>query len=93
MNQNSLFIGNSKTEQITLFSKINQNYIEKILLKKIDLLENLMNNSNDYYLIEIIKGLIERKKIVFNLNKHEEIYCNFVKKDFDKLIKYIIFRI
>ena len=92
MLENNGKLGGGKIEPVTLDSPINQKEIDSVLFKNVYEIEKEFKRENDKYKNEIIHGLKKNKEILFKLNKHEEIYCNFIKNNYEKLFKYIVFR-
>ena len=79
MLENNGKLGGGKIEPVTLDSPINQKEIDSVLFKNVYEIEKEFKRENDKYKNEIIHGLKKNKEILFKLNKHEEIYCNFIK--------------
>ena len=85
-------LGRGENEQISIEEDLNQNEITEKILKTISD-ENLIKKiPKDELVIEFIDYLKKFKKIIFELNKHEEIYCNHILNNPFKVIKYLIFR-
>tara|TARA_E500000331_G_scaffold85326_1_gene80849 strand:- start:3235 stop:4371 length:1137 start_codon:yes stop_codon:yes gene_type:complete len=80
-------LGNSTTHQTSIDEKVDQKKIEKILIKNI----NKITIGDDKYSKDIINSITSEKKLNFNLNKHEEIFCNSIKNT-NYLLKYLTFR-
>ena len=80
-------LGNSTTHQTSIDEKVDQKKIEKILIKNI----NKITIDDDKYSKDIINSITSEKKLNFNLNKHEEIFCNSIKNT-NYLLKYLTFR-
>ena len=92
MIENKKKLGRGENEQISIGEDLNQNEItEKILKVIFD--ENFIKEIMDDVLAkEFINYLKKSKKIIFELNKHEQIYCNHLLNNPLKVIKYLIFR-
>ena len=81
-------LGRSEKEQISIGVDLNQSEITKKILEVI-FDENLIKETTDDLLAEkFINYLKKSKEIIFELNKHEQIYCNHVLNNPLKLIKY-----
>lgn len=92
MNLVNYRIGSSTTEQISINTTIDQTRIVNILKKNQNLLIKKINLTSDLYEIDFLDKLINQNILIFSLNKHEEIYCNFVKNSFNQLYNYLLFR-
>ena len=92
MNNNNLDLSTGKKTQISIQEKIDQQKIEKLFLNKIHEMDKYLRNNNDIFGNEILNHLKEKKKIIFSLNKHEEIFITKRQNDFIKIFKYLIFR-
>ena len=85
-------LGGSTVEQITIDSKVDQKKIDLQLYSNLKIIDEYFKNEDDVYAQKIISFLKDKRKILFDLNKHEEIYCNFIIADIKKLFSYILFR-
>lgn len=85
-------IGSSTTEQTSINTKIDQSTIITHLKRNKDYLKNKENNSSSKYESDFLRELIINNKLIFSINKHEEIYCNFIKNNFEQLYNYLLFR-
>ena len=89
---NSKKLGSGRKAQTSIGAELNQNEITKKILEIITDKNLLKEISKDKLDIKFIDYLKKNKKIIFDLNKHEEIYCNQILSDPIKVIKYLIFR-
>ena len=80
-------LGQARQRQISLDDHIDQASVEKKLLNDID----KILVKKEKYEIKLFDHLKNKKKIIFNLNKHEELYCSKLF-DANRLFKYLIFR-
>jgi len=85
--ENHLSLGNSTTHQTSIDEQIDQKKIEEMLIKNI----NKISINDDAYSNDIIDSIKTKRKLNFNLNKHEEIFCKSIK-DINYLLKYLAFR-
>lgn len=92
MNLVNYRIGSSTTEQTSINTKIDQDTIIAHLKKNNKYLKIKENNSSSKYESDFLKELIFKNKLIFSINKHEEIYCNFIKNNFEQLYNYLLFR-
>lgn len=81
------YLGYSTIEQITIDSPVDQ---KKIEMKLLNLLDSI-RLAKDKFSQDLFISLKKNNKINFNLNKHEEIYCNSIN-DINYLFQYLIFR-
>ena len=89
---NSEKLGSGRKAQTSIGADLNQNEITKKILEIITDKNLLKEISKDNLDIKFIDHLNKYKKIIFDLNKHEEIYCNQILSNPIKVIKYLIFR-
>jgi len=85
-------LGRGALAQISIDENLSQKYITIKILDTISDKDLLKELPSDSLSIEFINYIKEFKKIKFELNKHEEIYCNHILTEPIKLIKYLIFR-
>ena len=78
-----------QTEIQSINANIDQIILEKTILDFVNLNQKL---PNDKYSQIFIKYLIENRKFIFQLNKHEEIYCNHKINNNLEILNYLIFR-
>jgi radical SAM protein with 4Fe4S-binding SPASM domain len=84
--------GRSKINQTTLNSEVDIDAIENYLLNGLDEIVNYNKKNPDKFGDTIIKNLINKKKLIHRLNKHEEIFILNQKQDLLKVFRYIKFR-
>jgi radical SAM protein with 4Fe4S-binding SPASM domain len=92
MYSTNLNLGKGTTFQKTVDENVDQVSVELFLYEKINEIQNFLKNNPDKFGEEILVHLKSKKKIIFNLNKHEELFILKKKKNLDKIIKYLIFR-
>jgi len=92
MNNNNLGLSTEKVTQFSIHEKIDQQKIEKLFLNKIHEMDKYSRNNNDIFGNEILNHLKKKRKIIFSLNKHEEIFITKHQNNFIKIFKYLIFR-
>jgi radical SAM protein with 4Fe4S-binding SPASM domain len=92
MYSTNLNLGKGTTFQKTVDENVDQVRIELFLYEKINEIQNFLKNNPDKFGEKILVHLKSKKKIIFNLNKHEELFIINKKKNLDKIIKYLIFR-
>ena len=74
MNNNNLGLSTEKVTQFSIQEKIDQQKIEKLFLNKIHEMDKYLRNNNDIFGNEILNHLKKKRKIIFSLNKPEEIF-------------------
>ena len=92
MIENKKKLGRSEKEQISIGEDLNQNEITEKILKVIFDEIFIKEIIDDALAKEFINYLKKYKKIIFELNKHEQIYCNHILNNPLKVIKYLVFR-
>ena len=92
MNLVNYRIGSSTTEQTSINASIDVNTIVSHLANNKDYLKTKKNNSSSKYESDFLNKLIISNKLIFSINKHEEIYCNFIKNNIEQLYNYLLFR-
>ncbi len=92
MNLVNYRIGSSTTEQTSINTTIDEKLIIAHLTKNKNYLETKKKNSSSKYESDFLNELIINNKLIFNINKHEEIYCNFIKNNIEQLYNYLFFR-
>jgi len=92
MIENKKKLGRGDKEQISIAEDLNQNEITEKILKVIFDEIFIKEIIDDVLAKEFINYLKKSKKIIFELNKHEQIYCNHILNNPLKIIKYLIFR-
>ena len=80
------------TKQDNINAKIEQKSIEKFLLENLNLIEKLYINVKDKLYDDFIGYLKKKKKLIFKINRHEQIYCSNINKDVEKIFKYLLYR-
>lgn len=82
----------TNAHQISIDEKVDVDNINNIFLNNIKKIKDYCIINPDYFLEKIIKSLETNKQLNFPLNKHIEIYINKNLENFEKLIKYVLFR-
>ena len=85
-------VGRSKINQTTLSSEINIAAIENYLINGLEEIVNYNKKNPDKFGDIIIENLINKKKLIHKLNKHEEIFILNQQKNLLKVFRYIKFR-
>jgi len=85
-------LGSGQKAQTSISVDFNQKEITEKILKIISDANLIKKISKDELDIEFIDYLKKFKKVIFELNKHEEIYCKQILSNPLKIIKYLIFR-
>ncbi|MDC3100576.1 radical SAM protein [Candidatus Pelagibacter sp.] len=80
-------LGTAKIHQTSIDESIDQLTLEKKLLDEI---QNILI-TDDFYEKKFFDYLKENKKLIFSINKHEELYCSKIS-DVNHLFKYLCFR-
>ena len=78
MIENKKKLGRGDKEQISIEEDLNQNEITEKILKVIFDEIFIKEIIDDVLAKEFINYLKKSKKIIFELNKHEQIYCNHI---------------
>jgi radical SAM protein with 4Fe4S-binding SPASM domain len=89
---NDYKLGSSSTEQISIDNTVDQEKIESVLLKDIEKTISHFSGYKDEYNSKFLDFLLKKKKIIFSLNKHEELYCKSIINNPVKICGYLIFR-
>tara|TARA_B100001059_G_C17832141_1_gene585396 strand:- start:3309 stop:4475 length:1167 start_codon:yes stop_codon:yes gene_type:complete len=83
----------NKQSRDTEIQSINANVDQKLLEKKLlDFVYSNKNLPNDEYSQLFINHLIKNQIFIFQLNKHEEIFCNYKINNLKEILNYLIFR-
>ena len=85
-------LGSGQKAQTSIDENLNQDKIVEVILDILSDKKLIKEISKDKLDIEFIDYLKKFKKIIFELNKHEEIYCKHILTNPLKVIKYLIFR-
>ena len=92
MNTELKKLSDSNLDQITINSEINYEKIYKIFLENLIFIDRYIYKNNDIYALELFNFLKKNKKFNFPITKHIELFILKNITNFEKLIKYIIFR-
>ena len=86
-------LGSAYINQKSIGEEIDQNFIEEVLFQNLDKFQKSIQSYDiDTYANEFLSYLKNKKKLIFKINKHIEIYVKHHIKDIDKIFKYLIFR-
>jgi len=85
-------LSDGNLDQITINSEINYEKISKIFLDNLLFIDKYIYKNNDIYALELFDFLKKNKKFNFPITKHIELFILKNITNFEKLIKYIIFR-
>jgi len=85
-------LSDGNLDQITINSEINYEKISKIFLDNLLFINKYIYKNNDIYALELFDFLKKNKKFNFPITKHIELFILKNITNFEKLIKYIIFR-
>lgn len=85
-------LSDGNLDQITINSEINYEKIYKIFLENLIFIDRYIYKNNDIYALELFNFLKKNKKFNFPITKHIELFILKNITNFEKLIKYIIFR-
>ena len=87
-------LGSAKINQVSIDENIKQKDLEEYLIKNISVFEDYLekNKINDDITNRFLLHLKEKKRLLFKINKHIEIYTKFNKSDIIKVFGYLIFR-
>ncbi len=85
-------MGRSKVSQSTINDVVNLENIENFLIQGIQKIIEYQKMNSDIYGKQILDGLINKKKLIYKLNKQEELYISSQKNDLIKIFRYIVFR-
>ena len=88
---NNLKLGLAEKSPFSINEEVNQLSSEDLLSKNLGLIKNNLE-IDDKFENEVFNFLASKKKIIFELNKHEEIYLLKHKNDPLKAFKYVVFR-
>ena len=91
MNNKSLKLGGGTVEQVSLNVEINIEKILNLFLKNIKFIKEVLIKE-DEYAKELFEHLEKKKKLIFPINKHIELFILGNKSNIKKITKYIIFR-
>jgi radical SAM protein with 4Fe4S-binding SPASM domain len=91
MNSKSLKLGGGTVEQVSLNVEINIEKILNLFLKNIKFIKEVLIKE-DEYAKELFEHLEKKKKLIFPVNKHVELFILSNKSNIKKITKYIIFR-
>lgn len=92
MNTELKKLSDGNLDQITIDSEINYEKIYKIFLENLIFIDRYIYKNNDIYALELFNFLKKNKKFNFPITKHIELFILKNITNFEKLIKYIIFR-
>lgn len=92
MNTELKKLSDGNLDQITINSEINYEKIYKIFLENLIFIDRYIYKNNDIYALELFNFLKKNKKFNFPITKHIELFILKNITNFEKLIKYIIFR-
>ena len=82
-----MHIEKSFFDQKTILQSVDQMSVEKRLLDNL----HLIKQPAEKYGIELLENLRDKSKLLFTINRHEEIYSNFTN-DINSLFDYLLFR-
>ena len=85
-------LGRGVITQKTINEIVNKKDIEFFLFENIDKIENILKKKPDKFGNEIFNYLKKQKKLIFELNKHEELFVLKQKKNLSKVFKYLTHR-
>ena len=92
MDLNSKNLGKDLYTKKSIFTEVNINAVEIMLINGIEQISHYQKKNPDIYGDEIISNLLKNKKLIYRINKHEEIFINNQKNDLIKIFKYLKFR-
>ena len=92
MDLNSKNLGKDLYTKKSIFTEVNINAVELMLINGIEQISHYQKKNPDIYGDEIISNLLKNKKLIYRINKHEEIFINNQKNDLIKIFKYLKFR-
>ena len=91
-NSDTSLLSKGKITQVSLNTKIDNESIDNYLLSNIKNIKLLIDKKKDKYANKLFEYLKEKKKLIFKINKHEEILIKKYQNDLEKTLGYILFR-
>ena len=92
MSLSSKNLGKDNYTKKSISTEVNISAVENMLINGIEEISSYQKKNPDIYGDEIISSLLENKKLIYNINKHEEIFINNQKDDLIKIFRYLKFR-
>ena len=85
-------LGSSEIRQESIAENVNLDQINNIYLSNLGFFKDFIENSQDDYAKELFDQLNNNQKFDLPINKHMEMFIIKNQKNFEKILKYIIFR-